>query len=120
MTRSASIARNTLWNLAGTALPLVVAIFAIPVLIRGLGTERFGVLMLAWAIMGHFALFDFGLGLATNKFVSKLHEPRARGGPAAGVAHGAYRAGARRRRAPRAHDALAHGKFFLDSTRSPS
>ena len=77
MTRSASIARNTLWNIAGTALPLVVAIFAIPVLIRGLGTERFGVLMLAWAIMGHFALFDFGLGLATNKFVSEYIERRA-------------------------------------------
>jgi O-antigen/teichoic acid export membrane protein len=71
MTRNASIARNTLWNLAGTALPLVVAVFAIPVLIRELGTERFGVLMLAWAVMGHFALFDFGLGLATTKFVAE-------------------------------------------------
>ena len=77
MTRKSSIARNTLWNLVGTALPLLVAVFAIPVLIRELGTERFGVLMLAWAVMGHFALFDFGLGLATNKFVAEYIERRA-------------------------------------------
>ncbi len=72
-----AIARNTAWNFIGTALPLVVAVFSIPPLIRELGTERFGVLTLAWTITGYFALFDFGLGRATTKFVAEYIERRA-------------------------------------------
>ena len=69
MKRDATIARNTGWNFVGTALPIAVAVIAIPPLIRELGVERFGVLTLAWVITGYFALFDFGLGRATTKFV---------------------------------------------------
>ena len=50
---------------------MVVAILAIPPLIGLLGTERFGILALAWAVMGYFGLFDFGLGRATTKFVAE-------------------------------------------------
>ena len=71
MKRDATIARNTGWNFAGTALPMLVAIFTIPPLIHGLGVERFGVLTLAWTITGYFALFDLGLGRATTKFVAE-------------------------------------------------
>ena len=68
-----SIARNTLWNFLGLGVPIVVAVFAIPFLIKGLGTERFGLLTLAWVVMGYFGLFDFGLGRATTKFVAEYH-----------------------------------------------
>lgn len=74
MNRDVAIARNTVWNFVGTTLPLVVAVFTIPAIIRGLGTERFGVLTLAWTIVGYFALFDFGLGRATTKFVANYIE----------------------------------------------
>lgn len=56
-------------------MPMLVAILAIPPLIGLLGTERFGVLALAWAVMGYFGLFDFGLGRATTKFVAE-HKAR--------------------------------------------
>jgi O-antigen/teichoic acid export membrane protein len=71
MNRDRAIARNTGWNFIGSTLPLIAAVFSIPLLIRGLGTERFGVLTLAWTITGYFALFDFGLGRATTKFVAE-------------------------------------------------
>lgn len=74
MMRDAAIARNTVWNFAGTAVPIIVAVITIPPLIRGLGTERFGVLTLAWTITGYFALFDLGLGRATTKFVAEIIE----------------------------------------------
>ena len=74
MKRDAAIARNTGWNFVGTALPIVVAIFTVPPLIHALGVERFGVLTLAWTITGYFALFDFGLGRATTKFVAEYIE----------------------------------------------
>ena len=65
------IARNTIYNLLGAGIPLTVAFIAVPMIIRGLGIERFGVLTLAWMVVGYFGLFDLGIGRATTKFVSE-------------------------------------------------
>ena len=65
------LARNTVWNLLGSGAPMIVAIFCIPILIRGLGKERFGVLTLAWALIGYASLFDLGLGRALTQLVAK-------------------------------------------------
>jgi len=64
------LTRSALWNLAGFLLPLVVAVAAIPWLINSLGTERFGMLTLAWVVLGYFGLFDLGLGRALTQMVS--------------------------------------------------
>jgi len=66
-----SIARSTILNLLGAGAPLLVALFAIPVLAGTLGTDRFGVLNLAWVVLGYFGLFDLGLGRAMTKFVAE-------------------------------------------------
>jgi O-antigen/teichoic acid export membrane protein len=58
-------------NFIGQAVPLVVGVVTIPFIVRGLGTERFGLLSLAWVILGYFAIFDLGLGRATTKFVAE-------------------------------------------------
>ena len=71
LTSGRLLARNTLFNLIGQAAPMLVAIFAIPMLIKGLGTERFGVLTLAWMAVGYFSLFDLGLGRALTKLVAE-------------------------------------------------
>ncbi len=77
-TRGRLLARNTIFNVAGQGLPLVVAIFAIPLLIKGLGTDRFGVLTLVWLVIGYFSLFDLGLGRAMTQLVAKkLGEERS-------------------------------------------
>ena len=65
-----SIFRNTLWNVAGSLLPIPVALICIPVLVTNLGTERFGVLGIAWTVMAYFGLFDFGLSQSTTRFVA--------------------------------------------------
>ncbi len=52
------LARNVIWNLIGNGAPMIVAVFCIPILIRGLGKDRFGVLALAWALVGYASLFD--------------------------------------------------------------
>jgi O-antigen/teichoic acid export membrane protein len=64
------LALNTIWNLAGQLLPMVVALVTIPVLIRGLGVPRFGVLSIAWIVIGYFSLFDLGIGRALTKLIS--------------------------------------------------
>ena len=72
-----NLTRNVLWNFAGQIAPLFAAVFAIPLLIRGMGVDRFGLLTLAWMVIGYFSLFDFGLGRALIKLVSeKLGEGR--------------------------------------------
>jgi len=71
-TSDALIARNTILNFLGQAIPLIVAIISIPFIIQGLGRERFGILTLAWGIIVYFSLFDLGLGRATTKFVSEF------------------------------------------------
>jgi len=65
-----AIARNSLLNLGGQILPLVVGIFAIPVVIRGMGNESFGILSLAWMLLGYLTIFDLGMGRATTKFMA--------------------------------------------------
>lgn len=65
------LARNVSWNLLGAGAPLLVALVAIPVLIEELGTARFGILTLAWMIVGYFSLFDLGIGRALTKLVAE-------------------------------------------------
>ena len=73
-----ALARNAGLNLLGQAAPMAVAVVAIPLLIARLGTERFGVLSLAWMVIGYFSLFDLGLGRALTQLVAeKLGAGRA-------------------------------------------
>ncbi len=65
------LALNILWNFLGGGAPLLVAFVAIPILIEGLGTARFGVLTIAWMVVGYFSLFDMGLGRALTKLIAE-------------------------------------------------
>jgi O-antigen/teichoic acid export membrane protein len=71
LTSGRLLARNTVWNLIGSGAPMIVAVVCIPILIRGLGKDRFGVLTLAWALIGYASLFDLGLGRALTQLVAK-------------------------------------------------
>lgn len=74
------LARNTMYNLLGQAAPIVVALFSVPLLIKELGTDRFGLLSIIWMIIGYFSLFDFGIGRALTQLVStRLGEDRQQG-----------------------------------------
>jgi O-antigen/teichoic acid export membrane protein len=70
LTSGRLLARNTVWNLLGQMLPMVVGVVAIPPLVRSLGVDRFGVLSLAWIVIGYFSLFDLGMGRALTKLVA--------------------------------------------------
>jgi O-antigen/teichoic acid export membrane protein len=77
LTRRAAIggsllARNTVLNLVGQGLPLLVGVIAIPFTVGGLGVERYGLLSLVWVILGYFTSLDLGLGRATTKYVAEV------------------------------------------------
>jgi O-antigen/teichoic acid export membrane protein len=71
LTSGRILARSAIWNLVGMAAPMLVALIAIPLLIDGMGKERFGLLAIIWMGVGYFSLFDLGLGRALTKMVSE-------------------------------------------------
>ncbi|MCU1256814.1 MAG: Membrane protein, partial [Candidatus Angelobacter sp.] len=71
LVRRRSIAGNTFWNLLGNCFPVAVAVVCLPILKRGLGTERLGIISLAWVVIGYFGLFDLGLSRALTKLVAE-------------------------------------------------
>lgn len=60
------------WNLAGLSIPLFIAAIAIPQLLTTIGNERFGLLALAWGLVGYAGILDFGIGRALTKIVSSM------------------------------------------------
>lgn len=72
-----TLARNTLFNLLGQIVPLGLALVSIPMTITEYGVERFGVLSLAWVVLGYFGLFDLGLGRALTRLVAEKKARRA-------------------------------------------
>lgn len=70
---------NSGWNLLAHGAGFVTALVTIPVLIRHLGAEAFGVFSIYMAVVGYFGLLDLGIGRAVTSQVAHydtLGEPR--------------------------------------------
>jgi O-antigen/teichoic acid export membrane protein len=63
--------RSTWLNVLGQIVPLGLGAAALPLVVHGLGVERFGLLSVSWAILAYFTIFDLGLAPATTKFVAE-------------------------------------------------
>lgn len=63
---------NVAWNLGGLAIPLAVAVLTVPTLVERLGQERFGLLALAWGLIGYAGVLDLGIGRALTQMAARL------------------------------------------------
>ncbi len=63
---------NVAWNLVGLVVPLLIAALTIPALLHDIGLERFGLLAIAWGMIGFAGVFDLGIGRATTQAVAQL------------------------------------------------
>jgi O-antigen/teichoic acid export membrane protein len=70
-----SIARNTLLNIIGNLLPMIVAVITLPIYLRYIGAERYGLLSIIWGLLGYFGFLDFGFGRAVTQRMAKLSNP---------------------------------------------
>lgn len=68
---NAAFLRHIGWNLVGQGAPLLAALISIPLLIKGIGVDRFGILTIAWMLIGYFSLFDLGIGRAMTQLVAE-------------------------------------------------
>lgn len=62
---------SILWSLFGLCAPLGIALLTIPHLITEIGFEKFGLLSLAWGLIGYAGVFDLGIGRATTQLVAR-------------------------------------------------
>jgi O-antigen/teichoic acid export membrane protein len=61
------------WSFLGLLFPAIAAFATIPTTLSNVGAERFGLLSLAWAMVGFAGLLDLGLGRALTQIVSRLN-----------------------------------------------
>jgi O-antigen/teichoic acid export membrane protein len=73
MSREPHWLTGSIWNLLGTGIPFGFAIICMPLLLHKLGPDRYGLLLLAWGVVGYFSLFDFGLGRAITQLVARAY-----------------------------------------------
>src|SRR5919106_256040 len=63
--------RSVLTSYANTATTALVALVMTPVLVHGLGTEAYGIWVLAGSLALYLELLEFGFGLATVKYAAQ-------------------------------------------------
>ena len=65
--------RNSLWHLSGSAIPALVALATVPLLIRGVGLEGFGIITLVTSVVGYFGIVDLNLSAGSIRYLSQFH-----------------------------------------------
>ena len=65
---------NFVVNLLSPSARIAIALVTIPIYIHHLGYSRYGVLTIAWILVGYFGFLDLGLSRASEV---RLYTPRA-------------------------------------------
>jgi O-antigen/teichoic acid export membrane protein len=62
---------NSIWNVAGLFVSVMLTFFAAPLVLRILGADKYGIFMLLTAILAPLGLANLSLGQATIKYVAE-------------------------------------------------
>lgn len=67
------VIKGSFWVLMGQIVPLIATFIASPFVIRLLGSEAYGVLILVGVISTYFGFADFGMGMASTRFGAEAY-----------------------------------------------
>lgn len=71
-----SIARHSVYNLGGYMVPTIVTIITVPIYLRVIGVERYGLLAICWTLLGLMGFFSLGMGPAiAQRLALHRHSP---------------------------------------------
>lgn len=70
---SSRILHNSVYNVAGWLLPVIVNFLTVPYVVRMLGDDSYGILMLFAAVIGYFSIIDINLTAGSMKYVSEYY-----------------------------------------------
>ncbi len=65
-----SFSANATLSVFGWAVPALAALIAVPITVRGLGADQYGLLALTAALTGYLGLMEMGLGAALVRYLS--------------------------------------------------
>jgi len=65
------VVRNTLFNYLAVFSITIIRLAAMPVIVHGLGNDRFGIYAAIMSIVGYVGLLDLGIGMSLTKFVAE-------------------------------------------------
>lgn len=66
-----SIRRDTMLNVVGAVVPILVMLITVPLYLDLLGEARYGILSLVWLALGYFSFMELGLGKATANQIAR-------------------------------------------------
>lgn len=70
------ILKNTSANYALKILQMGLSIASVPILVSSIGTEGYGLIILAGTVLGYFMFFDLGLSSGVTKYVAQYHSKK--------------------------------------------
>ncbi len=73
-----SVARHTAYNLAGYLSPLAVSLVTVPMYLRYVGLERYGLLAICWTLLGFMSFLSLGMGPAVTQRLAADRSSSAR------------------------------------------
>lgn len=66
------MAKNIASNLVGALVPLAITLFTVPIYLHHVGAARYGVILVAWSLLGYFGFMDLGISRATTNALAKI------------------------------------------------
>lgn len=73
------VVRNTLFNYLAVFSITIIRLAAIPVIVHGLGNDRFGIYAAILSVVGYVGLLDLGIGMSLTKFVAEYDAKKDHG-----------------------------------------
>jgi len=65
-----------MYNLLGWLMPVIVNFLSVPLIVRMLGNDSYGILMLFTAVIGYFSIIDINLTAGSMKYISEYYAKR--------------------------------------------